>query len=430
MKRHAPPPSAARTRPAAARARLALPLLWALSVAGCAPVAALQPPGMTTAVAPGAAGAAHHLGAVTDAADSLVVLVFGDNRPGYRLQSSFAYRWVADFRPLSPRSWLPALAGVPVMLIQSIVPTLDGPQDLVAAFTRRPNGGAEAQVLEAITRALPADLVINTGDLVFQGNRARLWRDFERKFGTPDGPEESLRARSLYLAAPGNHEHLHTPEGRANWGAVLGAPPAPERFWFSVDAGGGLARFVFLDTNVLANVHGVYPGETAEALSNAQLEWLDTALDTDARHVFVVLHHPLALIGHHGDDWAAPASAARRDRLLELCAQHRVTAVFAGHEHLYHRVRAGAPDGSGYWLITTGGGGSPLHAVDAETLESEMRRDLPAGLQLDEATMHTEVTHHFLRLVIPAAGDPRLDVYAVDRGGNAEWMERLELSAE
>jgi hypothetical protein len=419
-------------RPGSRRAFAAAALLF---IAGCAPVAALAPAGVTTAHPPGSAAAAtdpHHLGDAIDArGDSLVVLIFGDNRPGYRMQASLGYHGLADFSPLAPGTWLLALVSLPVFAVQAVLPTLDSFQDAAALFTRRPNGGAEAQVLRALRRMLPVDLVINTGDLVFQGHRARLWRDFERKFGTPEGPPGRLRAQAPFLAAPGNHERLHTPEGRANWSAVLGAPPRPERFWFSIDAGGGLARFVFLDSNVLANVHGVYSEEEAEALSREQLEWLDRALDTDARHRFVVLHHPLMLVGNHYADWLAPAPAARRDRVLEICARRGVTAVLAGHEHLYHRVRAEGPEGAGFWLITTGGGGSPLHRIEREINASEYERALPAGLRFDRASARTEVRHHFFRLVIPAAADraPRLDVYGVDSGARTEMIESLELSA-
>jgi hypothetical protein len=420
--------------------RAALAVLCA--VCGCAPIAALTPPGMTTAVAPGAPAPPvpdpHHLGRVLDPEDSLVVLVVGDNRPGYRTQSQrFGVPQLRAFSFGHPGSWLPAIGGIPLALVQTILPTLDGPQDLLAGFvTRRPNGGGEAQVRAAMTRQLPAELTLNTGDLVFDGRRARLWRDFERKFGTPDGSPEALRARTLYLAAPGNHERLDTPEGRANWSAVMGVPPREDRFWFAIDAGDDLARFIFLDSNVLANVNGVYPEETAETLSREQLAWLDRILETRARFRFVVLHHPLVMVGRHGSDWAPEAAARRRDAVLEICARHGVTAVFAGHEHLYARVYAGPANGDtvsagkGFWLVTTGGGGGPLHRVEPETRVREMARALPAGLRFAAGSDRVEIAYHFLRLVLPAETDraPYLDVFAVDQRGRESFIERLSLA--
>lgn len=426
-----------RLRPAGPGTGAVLRLATAAALlAGCAPIVALEPPGLTGAVAPSATPAEadpHFLGDVAGrAGDSLVVLLAGDNRPGYRLQTHrFGYKQLRDFSPGAPGTWLPALVGLPVSVMRSVVPTLDGFQDLTTGLsTHRPNGGREAQVIEAM-RASPADLVAHAGDLVFDGRRAQLWRDFERKFGTGDGPPGALRARAPFLASPGNHEKIHTPEGRANWIAVMGAPPRPDRFWFAVDAGGGLARLVFLDSNVMTNVDGAYDAATAEALSEEQIDWLDRVLDTPARHRFVILHHPLVVVGHHGDDWLPEAAARHRERLLEICARRGVTAVFAGHEHLYHRVHAAGSGGRGPWLVTTGGAGSPLHGIDPKVKEREYARPLPAGLTLDPATDRIEVRHHFLRMVIPAEADraPYVEVMVVDGGGGADVLERLALSA-
>ncbi len=418
------------------RRRRGLAAVALLLAAGCAPIRTLEAPGMVTAVPPGAGADLdpHHLGAAIEVGgDSLVVLVTGDNRPGYRTQSQrFGYPQLQAFAPGRPATWLSALVALPFALIQTVAPTLDGFQDLaVVLATHRPNGGGEARVRTAMVQALPADLVINTGDLVFDGRRARLWRDFEREFGAGDGPPGSLRGSARYLAAPGNHERIHTPEGRANWRAVMGPAPEPERFWFSIDAAGGLARFVFLDSNVLANVDGIYTEDEAERLSEAQLAWLERALDSGARYTFVVLHHPLALVGRHGRDWSPAAPARRRDRVLEACARHGVTAVFAGHEHLYRRIRVRAGDGRGTWLVTTGGGGGPLHAVNAETRRRENGRALPAGLAFDPATDRAVTAYHYLRLVIPGAPgtSPRIDVFTVDGAGRATRLERLFLAA-
>lgn len=438
---HTTPRTAPTRAPAAIRAplcRIAAGPVAAAALAlavGCAPIGALAPPGLTTAVPPDAPRGGddpHFLGALADApGESLVVLVAGDNRPGYRMQSQrFGYPQVRAFRAGRPATWLPALVGLPLGLAQAIVPTLDGFQDLATAmFTHRPNGGREAPVRRAMLREAPADLVVNTGDLVFDGRRAKLWQDFEEKFGAPDGPPGSMRARTPFLAAPGNHERIHAPEGRANWLATMGAPPEPDRFWFAVDAGGGLARFVFLDSNVLANVHGVYDERTAEALSAEQLDWLDRVLESDARYTFVVLHHPPVLVGRHGDDWAPEASARRRDRLIEICARHRVTAVLGGHEHLYHRVHLAGPDG-GLWVVTSGGAGGPLHALEAETRDAEYARPLPAGLTVEPATSRVVSRHHYLRLVLPRTADraPWIEAYEVKHGSDTALIERLDLS--
>ena len=76
-----------------------------------------------------------------------------------------------------------------------------------------------------------------------------------------------------------------------------------------------------------------------------------------------MLHHPLVTSGHYLSDWkyddSKAAETRRRGRLLEICRRRHVTAVLAGHEHLYQRTYVRGRDGRGFWHITTGGGGSP-----------------------------------------------------------------------
>jgi len=68
-------------------------------------------------------------------------------------------------------------------------------------------------LLEKSDGKLPANFVVNTGDVVENGRRGRGWEDFSRS-------HERLRTKVPFLAAPGNHERLWAPESRANWDAV------------------------------------------------------------------------------------------------------------------------------------------------------------------------------------------------------------------
>jgi 3',5'-cyclic AMP phosphodiesterase CpdA len=304
---------------------------------------------------------------------------------------------------------------VPLLAIQSVFPSLDGPRDLVTAFTQRPRGGGELEVLAALERALPADLVVSTGDLVQDGRRGVQWEDFVRHHA-------ALRAAVSYAAAPGNHEVVQDSIAGSNWDAVMGPPSAPGRYWYALDV--GEARFVFLDSNVFTDPHDVYPAEVEAALADEQLAWTDSVLAQPASHRFLVFHHPLVGTGHYLEDWASPAAASRRERLLAMCFARGVTAVFAGHEHLYDRGYLRAADGgSGVWQIVTGGGGSPLYPVDPE------RRALArAGVAtVTEGTEVVKTAYHYVRLVVPSAGPPRVTVTEV-QGSSETPLDAFDLA--
>jgi hypothetical protein len=366
----------------------------------------------------------HHLGMLESAGspDSFVVLVYGDNRPGLRMQTrSRVYRFLRYHGYTGVSRVALGVLLSPFYVLESLVPTLDGPRDIVTAFTKRPRSGGERQVLDAMGADGPAQLVISTGDVVQDGRRGRHWEDFVSSHG-------ATRSRLPYLVAPGNHERLETGLGRGSWNAALGAPPRPDRYWQSLDLPDSLARFVFIDGNVLANIQGRYPDSLADALSSEQLAWVDEALRPAFRYRFLVLHYPLVSAGHHTTDWDPPASAARREQLLRLCRTHGVTAILAGHEHLYQRLFLRDASGGGVWHITTGGGGSPLHGVSAARREAVKSTPLIEGMSIDAGTIRARTVYHYCRLVLPrAAGQaPTLAVMEV-AGGRTRWMDRIVL---
>jgi 3',5'-cyclic AMP phosphodiesterase CpdA len=99
------------------------------------------------------------------------------------------------------------------------------------------------------------------------------------------------------------------------------------------------------------------PGQESR-IAGEQLQWLrrDLAAAANAACIFVALHRPLYPVGSHKGD-SLDKYPAERDALHQLFAQHRVTCVFGGHEHLYNRQTR---DGVVY--IITGGGGADLYA--------------------------------------------------------------------
>lgn len=379
------------------------------------------------AVIEGADPARHHLGRLVPARDegAVTVLVYGDNRPGFRTEAGSPFFPALKHPARDGAAGLArAAVALPLFLVNAFVPALDGPRDLVSLVTRRPRGGGEAAVLRALSREDSAALVVSTGDLVREGDRGRLWEDFARRHA-------ALRARVPYVAAPGNHERTDLAAGDASWREVMGPTPAPGRYWWTLDVPAADARFVFLDTNVLADPGDRREAAREEALAEAMLAWADSALAAPRALTFVVLHHPLVTAGTYADDWrprepGAPA-ARRRARLLEQFARHGVDAVFAGHEHLYQRVWLARPDGGGFWHVTTGGGGSPLYAPHPAARDAALAGAWPAGLRPERATVRAERAHHYLRLVLPrGGGGARFDVVRV-RGGRGETLESVTI---
>ena len=136
--------------------------------------------------------------------------------------------------------------------------------------------------------------------------------------------------------APGNHE-MRTDEE-----AIRLIQERGQDLYGSFDVGG--YHFVALNTDEFWK-EGRVTGE--------QLDWLreDLAASRDADGIFVFMHRPL-FSWFQGDFNPEDAAA-----LQELFRAHPVRAVFASHDHFFHRERH---DGVDY--LTVGGGGAPLYA--------------------------------------------------------------------
>jgi hypothetical protein len=362
--------------------------------------------------------------------DSVVILVYGDNRPGLRMMTTaWGLPVMLDIGSADPKRFLWAILNIPVAIVQGFIPKLDGFRDAWSVgYSHLYSGGNEKRVLQALLRDTTAAFAVNTGDVVEQGRRGRQWEDFVRK-------HDELRTHIPYLAAPGNHERLWDPVGRANWDAVMGPPAQPLRYWYAVDLPDSMARFVFLDSDVIADPHDHYPDSLQASLVREQIRWADSALAVPARWRFVVLHHPLVTSGHYLSDWkyddSRPLELRYRAQLLALCRKRHVTAVLAGHEHLYQRTYVRGRDGTGFWHITTGGGGSPLYRL------SESQRKAALSLTLPDSSIVTwnreQSVYHYSRLTIvrrPKPGEDSvvLEVIRVRSNGQTGRIDYVNLN--
>jgi predicted phosphodiesterase len=208
------------------------------------------------------------------------------------------------------------------------------------AYQGAPIPVAFERILAEINLINP-DLVIHTGDLVYgYGDSEEQLRIEYSNIGKRMA---SVVPRIYYV--PGNHDFqtlLTTRYFRQMTGQ--------KKDYFSFDHKG--VRFIILNTDI--------PGQVGE-IAGEQLEWLEKELRKHSRPVFVFMHRPLfSFLLPDADkkgDLAEPmynfVSEKARWAVIDLLTRHKVTAVFAGHEHLYYRT-----DYKGIPFITLGGGGA------------------------------------------------------------------------
>ena len=236
------------------------------------------------------------------------------------------------------------------------------PFRFVAYGDSRTNYAVHRSVLNAISRANPR-FVINSGDIVSDGNRADHWDAFFEIAG-------EFMARVPYWPVLGNHE-----DNAALYYDIF-ALPGIERY-YSFDY--GTSHFVMLDSDDLELVkqekQQVPPDvrqkyrEERKVYWQKQIEWLEKDLEAhkDADFIFATFHHPL---------YSSPKSEGRRreqritrERFEELLHRYKVTAVFNGHDHVYERNVV-----DGLQIIVTGGGGASLYDF-GDPLPTSVKRE-------------------------------------------------------
>ena len=151
----------------------------------------------------------------------------------------------------------------------------------------------------------PFELVVMVGDNLYGSQQPR---DFVDKFEIPYGP--LLRMGIPFYATLGNHDepdNRNYPKFNMNGQRYYSFARGPVRF------------FVF-DTNFMDPEQVKW---IAAALASAREEWK-----------IAVFHHPIYSDGdRHGPN------VALRVVLEPMLVSHDVDVVFAGHEHIYERIR-------------------------------------------------------------------------------------------
>jgi tartrate-resistant acid phosphatase type 5 len=181
----------------------------------------------------------------------------------------------------------------------------------------------EKAVAELIAGEHPA-WVVSAGDNVYsQGGYQKLVGDY---YG-------SFISAKRFLPVTGNHDYN---EGIENYDAFFGTN-AGNRF-YSKRVSEDVELFV-LDSQAALNLRASF---------DAQQQWLKVATaSSNAKYKIVVLHHPPYSSGdEHGS-----TTAFKWD-----FASFGVTAVIAGHDHIYERLTVG-----GVKYVVSGTGGKNLY---------------------------------------------------------------------
>lgn len=176
-----------------------------------------------------------------------------------------------------------------------------------------------AAEMAAIRQSFPFDFVIMLGDNIYGGKSPA---DFQRKFEEPYKP--LLDAGVKFYAALGNHdettERLYKPFNMDG------------KRYFSFKKGN--VEFFVLDSNYM---------------DRDQLDWLQKQLSgSRATWKICYFHHPLYSHARaHGSD------TDLRRQLEPILASNGVAVVFAGHEHVYERLKP--QDGINYFVLGNSG---------------------------------------------------------------------------
>jgi len=373
-----------------------------------------------------------YLGRLLDGytADTLNVILMGDNRPGLRttrLNNEFAI--IRQGLSLNPLRIGRALITIPWALAKGLYPDLGLIRDIPQFARSMPTWGREKQVLHAVlakldtlkTQKRVVACAINTGDLVYDGRRPAHWERFLRL-------TRPLSQRVPYFAVAGNHEKTWTVDGLANWRTATGLPIAGDRMYYCFDSADGWVRFIALDSNPITHPGVHWSKEVQVKYSKEQFDWMSARIKEHRGPSVVFIHSPPFSAGYHRDEWEMdPVMRARRDQMIRAMKESGISALVSGHEHDYERALMTFPDGS--VLITTvqGGAGAPLHPLPPPQQAAQLFSAYKvAGGTIQEKNVYTAVINNFTFLRFWFGGG-ELQTYAVLKDGSVKLVDLVKI---
>lgn len=227
--------------------------------------------------------------------------------------------------------------------------------------------------------------VVNTGDLVSNGNDMADWEAFFRI-------NKELIRNVPYYTVLGNHEH-----DADNYYKFFSLPGNESYYFWSV----GDALFVVLDMEgpeyhapafLSANGEDRFWWGISRRYFEQEKQWVENllTLNNEAGYIFVFFHPT-----YYSNKKSRVAEAEQRRAFWgDIFERHHVTAVLNGHDHYYaHAIHGGT-----HYIITAGGG-APLYDLD----------------DIQPETVKYKKTEHFMRIDV---GQDQTIMQAIDIHGD------------
>ncbi|UCH83315.1 MAG: metallophosphoesterase, partial [Candidatus Latescibacterota bacterium] len=271
-----------------------------------------------------------------------VFVVYGDNRPGWRVKESF-YRkeawwtWKQLIFPFYQIYWLG----------NGVVGSVNGIRRVPDYGARQARRVRDAVRVEA--KRSNIDFIINSGDIATDGRYPRNWQTFIEQ----NKNEVPLVVEYPYLPVIGNHEFANdTLYGMPNYRAVFEQEP-----FYVIECPS--ADLIVIDSDVIVDHGDFIDDDTQDALFEewfvsgdgaASPSWLESKLEESQKPFkLILMHHPPIAFAKHYKNWTDPGNGrdlvAKRRRLLELFVAHDVQVVLNGHQHMYEYSTLDGIDG-------------------------------------------------------------------------------------
>ncbi|HYJ32778.1 MAG TPA: metallophosphoesterase [Candidatus Binatia bacterium] len=362
-------------------------------------------------------------------ADTLNILLCGDNRPAYRttrLKEDILR--VEHIFSLNPLNVVRGLIAIPTVLVRGLVPDLALVRDIPDLARNHPTWGREVAVNKAIGAKLDSleasgqavSAIINTGDLVKDGRVPAQWKRFLNLI-------RPLSSRVPYFGIAGNHERTDTPLGVENWRTATGLPATGDRLYYCFDSADGWVRFLALDSNPMTDPANHWPRDVEIKYSDEQIDWLVARIKEHRGPAFVFMHHPPLSVGFHRVEWQSDAVLQeRRERMVRALHENGIGVLATGHEHAYQRALMTWPDGVLINLVT-GGAGSPLHDIPSREESARLFSEYKvAGGVIKPENVLTGQFFHFIHVRLWFGGGD-FATYEVLPNGNVRLADQVQI---